>query len=402
MEPDRKNMYNFPWTKTDNPGAWIEVTDICNLICPGCFRRNNFEGHRPLETIKREIMQCIEMTNCSRISISGGEPLLYPHLAEVVKFISSLKLRSVILTNGQLLTPDTIKKLADAGLFQFFIHVDNGQIRPGWTNKSEVELNQLRQYYTDMISNAANVKCGFNITIRHSNFHEIPEIVRWFHSNIHKVNHVSFIVFRGIPSPLSDFIQFKGEKIDLNSLPDAFNASEEFNITSNDIVNLLDENFEDVCPSAYLKGTLVKESFKLITLCSIGSKRQIYGSAGPRTMEKYQVLNHKFRNKYEASVLNFGKLVFVMAIFDRIVRKAFRNYLISVVKNPIRLFEKIYLQSLIVQQPFEIINGELNLCDGCMNLMPFKDEMINSCRYDEYRLLGGPIDYKRISPDIRT
>jgi len=114
-------------------------------------------------------------------------------------------------------------------------------------------------------------------------------------------------------------------------------------------------------------------------------------------MEKFQVFNHKLRNKYEASVLNFGKLVFLMAFFDKIVRKTLRNYLKSVVKNPLRLFEKIYLQSLIIQQPFEIINGGLNLCDGCMNLMPHKGEMINSCRYDEYRLLGGPIEYKQFA-----
>ena len=397
MKPDRKYMYNFPWTRTDNPGAWIEVTDICNLVCPGCFRRNNVEGHKPLEIVKKEILQCVEMTNCSRISISGGEPLLYPHLKEVVAFITSLKLRSVILTNGQLLTPEIIRDLKDAGLFQFFIHVDNAQIRPGWTNKSEAEMNQLRQYYADMIKKAGKVKCGFNMTIRHSNFMEIPDIVRWFNSNIDKVNHLSLIVFRGVPASIADALQIKGNKVELNNLPDTFNTSEEFDITSNDVVRLLENNFDDVCPAAYLKGTLVKESFKLIAFSSIGSKRKIYGSVGAKTMEKFQVFNHKLRNKYEASVLNFGKLVFLMAFFDKIVRKTLRNYLKSVVKNPLRLFEKIYLQSLIIQQPFEIINGGLNLCDGCMNLMPHKGEMINSCRYDEYRLLGGPIEYKQFA-----
>lgn len=30
---------------TDNPGGWIEVTDHCNLHCPGCYRKRT-EGRR--------------------------------------------------------------------------------------------------------------------------------------------------------------------------------------------------------------------------------------------------------------------------------------------------------------------------------------------------------------------
>jgi hypothetical protein len=88
-------------------------------------------------------------------------------------------------------------------------------------------------------------------------------------------------------------------------------------------------------------------------------------------------------------------LIFFMAFFDREIRKALGNYLNAVIKDPSRLFEKIFVQSLVIQQPFEVIDGELNLCDGCINLMPYKGEMINSCRLDEYRLLGGPIKYSR-------
>lgn len=393
MGLDRKNIYNFPWTKKDNPGAWIEVTDICNLNCPGCFRKNGYEGHRPLDTIKKEIIQCKKMTNCKRISISGGEPLLYPQIKEVVKFIKEQNLDSIILTNGDYLTLETIKELKEAGLYQFFIHVDNGQNRHGWQNKSEVELNELRQRYADMVHEIKGVKCGFNMTIRHSNFKELPEIIKWFRKNIDRLNHISFITLRGIPTEIANSMQFEGQKINLKNLPETVVSSEEFNIQSNDVFNNLESNLEDIVPAGYLKGTVIKESYKLIASVNIGSKNKIYGALGPKTMRIFQEYHKKLTNKYEASVKNFGKLVFIMALFDKIVRKALNNYMKEVASKPISLFEKIYLQSIIIQQPFELINGELNLCDGCMNLMPFKDEMINSCRYDEYRLFGGPIKY---------
>ncbi|MGA2406036.1 MAG: radical SAM protein [Bacteroidales bacterium] len=395
MFPDRKHMYNFPWTRSDNPGAWIEVTDICNLACPGCFRRNNFEGHRTLAEIKKEILQCREMTNCSRISISGGEPLLYPDIIEVVKFITSLKLKCIILSNGELLTPDFIAKLSEAGLFQFFLHVDSGQNRPGWTNKTEAEMNNLRQYYVDMVHDTGKIKCGFNMTIRHSNLNEVPDIVRWYRANIDRVSHLSCIAFRGIPKDVANVMCFNGQKIILDSLPDAIKPDEEIDISSTDILEKLSSDLDYVYPSAYLKGTTRPETFKLITINNIGSRKQIYGAIGEKTMKMYQDLYYKLHHKYDATVPGFGKMVFLMAFFDKEIRKAFRNYSRAVIKNPSRLFEKIFVQSLVIQQPFEVIDGELNLCDGCINLMPYKGEMINSCRLDEYRLLGGPIKYSQ-------
>ena len=395
MIPDRNHMYNFPWTRTDNPGAWIEVTDICNLACPGCFRRNNFEGHRPLSEIKKEIHQCLELTNCSRISISGGEPLLYPDIIEVVKYITSLKVKCIILSNGILLTPEFAKKLRDAGLFQFFLHVDNGQNRPGWINRTEEEMNSLRQYYVDLVHKTGRIKCGFNMTIRHSNLNEVPGLIRWYRSNIDRISHLSCIAFRGIPKDIANVMCFAGQKIGLDSLPDAIKPDEEIDISSTDILEILSAELDHVYPSAYLKGTVKPETFKLITVNNIGSRKQIYGAIGEKTMKIYQEVYYKLHHKYDATVPEFGKMVFFMAFFDREIRKALGNYLKAVFKSPSRLFEKIYVQSLVIQQPFEVIDGELNLCDGCINLMPFNGEMINSCRLDEYRLLGGPINYSQ-------
>ena len=90
---DREKLYRFPWSKTDNPGGWIEVTDICDFECPGCYR-HKVEGHQPLEKIKQDVVDTIKLTNCDYITIAGGEPLGYPDIVEVVNFISSRKISS--------------------------------------------------------------------------------------------------------------------------------------------------------------------------------------------------------------------------------------------------------------------------------------------------------------------
>jgi len=395
MFPDREKMYNFPWTRDNNPGAWIEVTDICNISCPGCFRRNNFEGHRPLAEIKKEVLQCLELTNCSRISISGGEPLLYPEIIEVVKFITSQKVKCIILSNGELLTDDFVDRFKKAGLHQFFLHVDSGQKRPGWMNMTESDMNNLRQRYVDMIKKTGRIQSGFNMTIRHSNLHEVPDIVRWYRANIDRVSHLSFIAFRGVPKGLADLMCIDGRKVEPGYLPDAIEPEEEINISSVDILEKLSSQLDYVYPSAYLKGTAIPDTFKLITINNIGSRKQIYGAVGEKTMKLYQEIYYKLHHKYDATVPQFGKMIFFMAFFDKEIRKTLKNYLSAIVKHPSRLFERIFVQSLVIQQPFEVIEGELNLCDGCINLMPYKGEMINSCRLDEYRLLGGPVQYNR-------
>jgi hypothetical protein len=321
--------------------------------------------------------------------------LLYPDIIEVVKFINSLKLKCIILSNGELLTPEFAAKLSEAGLYQFFLHVDSGQNRPGWTNRTESEMNHLRQYYVDMVHKTGRTKCGFNMTIRHSNLNAVPDIVRWYRANIDRVSHLSFIAFRGIPKDVANVMCFNGQKIGLDSLPDAIKPDEEIDISSIDILEKLNADLDYIYPSAYLKGTTRPETFKLITINNVGSRQQIYGATGVRTMKIYQKMYYKLHHKYDATVPVFGKLIFIMAFFDKEILKALKHYLKAVVKNPLRLFEKIFVQSLVIQQPFEVIEGELNLCDGCINLMPYKGEMINSCRLDEYRLLGGPIKYNQ-------
>jgi len=61
------------------------------------------------------------------------------------------------------------------------------------------------------------------------------------------------------------------------------------------------------------------------------------------------------------------------------------------VRNPLRFLDGIYLQSISLQQPNELVEGEANLCDGCMNMMMYQGELIHSCRLDEYRMFGGPV-----------
>ena len=387
----RSELFRFPWSITDNPGAWIEVTDVCNFSCPGCFRKNNVSGHRHLSVIKKEIDICSEKLNCSRICISGGEPLLYPDILEVVRHIRKRGMKAILLSNGELLTPEMLTLLKNAGLYQLYLHVDSGQNRPGWENKPEAKINELRQYYADLIHKTGKIKCGFNLTIRHSNFAEVQDIVGWYRQNIAKVNHLSLITFRGIPKLNGYSIYVNGRKKESPLLDENILTPDQINISSTDIHSRLSEYYNDIYPAAYLNGTPDIDTYKYLITINIGTDNKILGELGGKSVEIYQLLHHLIRGKYDATIPNPGRLIFFLAFFDKLLGKTCRNYLTYLIKNPLRIFKRIHLQALILQQPFEVIKGHVNVCEGCINLMPFEGKLINSCRYDEYRLLGGPM-----------
>jgi hypothetical protein len=377
MQFDRKKIYKLPWSKSDNPGAWVEVTDICNLNCPGCFR-HTLEGHRKLEEVKREILEVANLTNCSRIAISGGEPLIYPHIVETVSFISSNGFKPIILTNGVNLTRDLALELEKAGLYQFYFHVDSGQNRPDWMDKSESELNELRQHFADLTHKLKHVRCGFNITISRKNIEFIPEIVNWYRMNISKVQHLSLIAQRGIPLLEGYDYYVNGKILNLKQLPNAKSNINEINISTEEMYSILYEHCDAIFPAAYLSGTAKTETYKFLIIMNIGTKNKIYGEVGPKTIELYQYIHHLFKKSYSAVIPKVNKTIFV-------------KFIVEGIKNPLNIFQRIHVQQLVLQQPFEIIEGETNLCDGCVNLMLYRGNLINSCRLDEYRLLGGPL-----------
>jgi organic radical activating enzyme len=384
----------MPWSKTDNPGAWIEVTDVCNFNCPGCFRKNSLEGHKTLKDIKEDILFSLKSTNCSRICISGGEPMLHPNIVDVVRFIANQKLKPIMLSNGELLTPEYVLDLKKAGLYQFYLHVDSNQDRPGWTGKTESQMNVLRQYYADLLYKE-KVKCGFNITIRHSNLEDVKDIVGWYRSNISKISHLSLIAFRGIPQLDGYELYADGHLVNPEFFSNNMKNDDEIDISTLDIYNKLTQTFSFIFPCSYLHGTSKLDTYKFLIINNIGSRTKIYGEMGGKTIEIYQFLHHLLFRKYDATVPSAGKTVFLLSLFDKRIRKALANYLKTIVRNPLLLFEKIYVQSMVLQQPFEFIDREPNLCDGCVNLMSYKGKMINSCRLDEYRLAGGPLNFRK-------
>ena len=329
----------MPWSMNDNPIAWLEVTDICNIHCEGCYRQK-ISGHKTLDQIKEEILFFKKWRNPDNVSIAGGEPLIHPQIVDIVASIKQAGIKPVVLTNGRALTPELLRELKKAGLFGFTIHIDSHQNRPEWGNKTEKDLNQLRQHFADMVAEVGGISVLFNSTIYPSTLKEVPDIVTWAQSNIGKVHGVVFITYRTAIEEKSLATDKTGKEIDLNQLSYTVNSFDQKFVTSPEVMEMIKTVCPVYQPSGYLGGTVVHSSFKWLDGAVIGSHRKIYGSIGKRSMEVSQVGHHFFKGTYLAYISGYraGVALFLAQTFDSTLRKAWSNWCKDVLRNPLRLF----------------------------------------------------------------
>jgi pyruvate-formate lyase-activating enzyme len=391
MSLEKRDLYRLPWSMNDNPIAWLEVTDVCNIHCEGCYRQH-MTGHKSLEQMKEEVDFFCKWRNPDNFSLAGGEPLIHPDILELVAYIASKGVKPVILTNAQALTPEFLKELKKAGTAGFTIHIDSHQNRPHWKDKTEAELNELRQQYADMIATHGGMYVIFNSTVYPSTFHEIPDVVRWGQANIDRVHGLVFITYRTAIMEKSVAMNAFDQQIDMSKLSYARDSFDEKFVTSPEIYALLRQNFPEYDAASYLGGSVQHDSFKWLAGAQVGSKRQIYGSVGKRTMEIAQAGHHLFTGTYLAylSQAAIGGKIFLLSPWDPILRKAWKKRMRYLLRHPLSLFEKIYVQSIgIIQAPDVLPDGRADMCDSCPDITIYEGKFINSCRMDEYRLFGG-------------
>jgi len=390
MTLDKRNLYRFPWSMNDNPIAWLEITDICNIHCEGCYRQH-MTGHKPLEQVKDEILFFKRWRNPDNVSIAGGEPLIHPQIVDIVAFIAQNSIKPIILTNALALKPDILRELKRAGLAGFTIHIDSQQNRPRWKEKTERELNELRQQCADMVAAEGGLYVIFNSTVYPSTFHEIPDVVRWGQANIDKVHGLVFITYRTATTDVNVARDYADRQVDFSQLSYVRESFDEKFVTAPEVYQIIKDAYAEYEPSGYLGGSIRHDSYKWLAGACIGSKKRMYGSVGKETMELAQAGHHMLKGTYLAylSTAKVGHQVFWLSPWDAAVRKTASKWFKDIIRHPTRLFESLYIQSIsIIQAPDLLPDGRADMCDSCPDMTVWNGTLINSCRRDEYRLKG--------------
>jgi len=161
---------------TNRPIVVWNSTKSCNLRCAHCYfdaRANKEEGELTTEQAMAMIDD-IASFGAPVFLFSGGEPFMRKDLFELGKYALSKGLRTVISSNGTLITEDVAKKIKDAGFSYVGISLDG-------LEKVNDEFRKSRGAFKKTLEgirncHACGVRAGLRFTINKHNFRDIPGI----------------------------------------------------------------------------------------------------------------------------------------------------------------------------------------------------------------------------------
>lgn len=90
----------------------FHLLNSCNLKCKFCyahFSNIDCENLMSLENLYK-IITMVKNTGCRKINFAGGEPLLHPHIGDLIQYAYELGLKISIVTNGTLLKQKWLDK----------------------------------------------------------------------------------------------------------------------------------------------------------------------------------------------------------------------------------------------------------------------------------------------------
>ncbi len=389
---DPLSLYRLPWSLTDNPIAWLEPTQQCNLACDGCYRQN-VKAHKSIDEVQGELDTFARLRNFDGVSIAGGDPTLHPNVVEIVHRVTAMGRKAIINTNGLGLSIEMLRDLKKAGLVGLTFHVDSHQGRPGWRNKTETQMNALRDEYVDLVSRVGDLAIAFNSTVYEDTLDQVPDVVSWAARNIDRVNTIVFIMYRAAQKEGFEYFA-GGQKADMDKLVYTIDAPRKTDISARDVVEQIRKSDPLYEPCGYLNGTFDPESFKWLVGLRVGTPQRIHGYASARMMELTQAGHHVLTGRYMSYappvMLAAGRSALATTwTIDRGMRRATRNWLSSMVRHPVDALKKQYFQSVVCIQPIDLLeDGRDNMCDGCPDITIHEGKLVWSCRLEEYRQFG--------------
>jgi MoaA/NifB/PqqE/SkfB family radical SAM enzyme len=161
------------------------LTNRCNLACDFCFQ----DTSKPEITMTAEdwINVTDQLPPNSRVTLTGGEPLLFPEFEKVFKYVAEC-FECNMITNGIPLTKEIIDLLLSFNNFKVLaISIDNikNTIR-GVSAKSWVKMEEMLHYFIQM-RNERKIDCNLDIKtiILEESSGELFEIYKYCVEKLH-------------------------------------------------------------------------------------------------------------------------------------------------------------------------------------------------------------------------
>ncbi|MBF9255619.1 radical SAM protein [Pontibacter sp. 172403-2] len=231
-----------------------DITHNCNLRCKHCFFTASQLSDKASFS-KEEAITFVEYLANKKVfhlSLAGGEPLLYPHIVDVIETATKNGMLVALSTNAILLTEELAASLRNAGLTSLQISIDgsskeNNDFIRG-EGSFEKTLNGIR------IAKKYGFKILIAFVILRTNYHELENVFKLaIQEGAYGVKVQTFIE-NGIGATNKDKLQLKEEEI-IPIISSAWQLKKKYQEDLELMLPLVQEVFEETkyAPEYYYK-----------------------------------------------------------------------------------------------------------------------------------------------------
>jgi len=176
LHPPRPEPYEVDLRRR-LPSIMLEITRHCNLQCKHCYSNSGTkrEGELTYEEIKQLIDE-LAHTGVLNIVITGGEPLLHPHLFDILAQARSKPLSCMVFTNGTLITEEVVRQFKELGIVSVAISIDGATAETHNAFRGVKSFNRAVQAIKML--KEAGIPIRANVSVHKSISDEIVDVLR--------------------------------------------------------------------------------------------------------------------------------------------------------------------------------------------------------------------------------
>jgi Fe-coproporphyrin III synthase len=161
----------MPLTGSELRILQIHPTRRCNLRCQHCYSSSSPEERDRLDVaLLKQGIEDASALGYNMLSISGGEPLLYPDLPELVRTGHELRMLTAVVTNGILINSQKLKEIGNF-VDLLAISLDGAPLRHNRMRSAQRAFEQMEARLSGL--RESNLTFGFVFTLTNENLEDL-------------------------------------------------------------------------------------------------------------------------------------------------------------------------------------------------------------------------------------
>ncbi len=172
-------------------GILFLVTQACNLACHHCSWGSASIPENFPQDFFQKIVKELESLGGKSLLISGGEPLLWPDLFDMVSFASQ-RLRVSLSTNGTLIGKTEAQKLKEAGVAEIAISLDGLSARTHDSLRGKGNFQKTLQGIDSLKREGLGEKINLHFCLSKMNIEEAIDLPKFAENlGVRKITYLS-------------------------------------------------------------------------------------------------------------------------------------------------------------------------------------------------------------------